>query len=258
MSIYLIIALVATVFGIYIAVLARFSSLRKKQQIKTHTNKHIRTDDDEDDEAATTYNEKIIAFSYGAIPSILQREAFNEMVPLQGTDKSYYGLKRHWKITSKAQARLVLDKLFDMSASRHVDTLIESGSVKKLEKTYESISKLLSIPTQDVALVTSTFAYDLSRAIEVSKWCFWNDYLTESEMFEYIFKISNTARQLGKDWEEYSISYLLGLTLDTPSPEELDECQIVVKNLLTGKSWDYTGMYIPALYTHVHFNSNED
>lgn len=246
MNVYLIISAIAIIFIIYIGIMAKYSSSRRKNQIEQFSNDHTELEID---------NEQLSTLTFGAISAILHRENFWVMSPQQGLDKSFYGLKRQWKITSKEEAQSTLNTLLDLDASNGVDIRIQNDSIKGLTKIQNEISKLLKIPAQAVTAITSTFAYDLSRAVEVAKWSFWNGYLTEEEMWASISRVPEMARQRSADWEEYSISFLLGFTLDIPSPEELDECHIIVKHLLSGTSWDYTGMRIPAIYTDIQFNA---
>ena len=123
------------------------------------------------------------------------------------------GLKQQWETTDRASAIEVLDDLINLKRSKGFDKeLPEMATSEQYKKLIKTISKELKSPI-DENMIKSTYAWDTCRAINVAKWCFWAGYLTEEEAWEYMSKASNTAKETGVDWFEYTCSFLVGRSL---------------------------------------------
>ena len=89
-----------------------------------------------------------------------------------------------------------------------------------MSKIQKQIAKGLGIEVAEVEAVKSAYAWDLCRAASLAKWCYWCKYLTEAEMWEVLNQVSAIAKEQGKNWQEYTISFLLGRTIQGFDLEE--------------------------------------
>ena len=94
-------------------------------------------------------------------------------------------------------------------------------------------AKGLGIEVAEVEAVKSAYAWDLCRAASLAKWCYWCKYLTEAEMWEVLNQVSAIAKEQGKNWHEYTISFLLGRTIQG---FDLEDLIILTSQLFHSKS----------------------
>ena len=100
-------------------------------------------------------------------------------------------------------------------------------------KLQKQIAKGLGIEVAQVEAIKSAYAWDLCRAASLAKWCYWCQYLTETEMWDILQKVSDTAKEQGKGWQEYTISFLLGRTIQG---FDLEDLIILTSQLFHSKS----------------------
>ena len=103
----------------------------------------------------------------------------------------------------------------------------------ELSKIQKQIAKGLEIELAQVEAVKSAYAWDLCRAASLAKWCYWCQYINETEMWDILQKVSDTAKEQGKNWQEYTISFLLGRTIQG---FDLENLIILTSQLFHSKS----------------------
>ncbi|MDO1604577.1 DUF1266 domain-containing protein [Lactobacillus sp. YT155] len=87
--------------------------------------------------------------------------------------------------------------------------LIENtGYARSLEKALQVIEP------SEVKEVYSTYAWDICRLSAFAKWSFWLGYISRKEMDRCFDACRELVQKNGDSWEEYGVSFLLGLTLD--------------------------------------------
>ena len=91
----------------------------------------------------------------------------------------------------------------------------------------------MEIELAQVEAVKSAYAWDLCRAASLAKWCYWCQYITETEMWDILQKVSEIAKEQGKNWQEYTISFLLGRTIQG---FDLENLIILTSQLFHSKS----------------------
>ncbi len=118
-----------------------------------------------------------------------------------------------------------------MERSTEFEPLLQEAS-KELNSIQKEISKGLGLDLETVAQVKSAYAWDICRAVSLAKWCYWVGYLTENETWEVMKKASEVATAKGENWTDYTISFLLGRTIQG---FDLDEIIVESKQILTSK-----------------------
>lgn len=104
-----------------------------------------------------------------------------------------------------------------------------SADVTKIQK---EIAKGLGIELSVVEQTKSAYGWDICRAVSLTKWCYWCGYLTEAETWNVMEKAAEIAAQHGKDWTDYTVSFLLGRTIQG---FDLDDLIIESKQILHSK-----------------------
>ena len=170
--------------------------------------------------------------AFGAILSYHRGEEILSIVPNQGLDKYIYGLRDQWQISNSSDAKQILSELLELQRSLSFQPLFDQSS-PKLAKTQKAIAKKLEIELEQVEAVKTAYAWDVCRAASLSKWCYWCGFISEEEMWGFLQKISEIAKQNSKNWQDYMVSFLLGRTIQGFDLEDID---IEAKQLLKSKN----------------------
>lgn len=202
-NIYFIIGGVAVLFIIYMIVLQNMMKKRKQKQLEDFNRNHS-------GEPLTEQQKRLLTF--GAILFYHRMEKILGFAPEQGIDQYTYGLKNQWEISSPQDARETLDNLLALRRTRDFQPLLNQPSpdVNKIQK---KIAKELGIELSVVEQTTSAYGWDICRAVSLAKWCFWCGYLTEAEVWNYMERAASIAGEQGRDWTDYTVSFLLGRTI---------------------------------------------
>ena len=150
--------------------------------------------------------------TYGAILAYYRGESLTSLMPKEVLDRYQFGLRQQWEITDTASAKETIADLLEQKRSLQFRHLLTETS-PELSKIQKQIAKGLGIEVAEVEAVKSAYAWDLCRAASLAKWCYWCKYLTEAEMWEVLNQVSAIAKEQGKNWQEYTISFLLGSTI---------------------------------------------
>ncbi len=217
-NIYYIIGGIAVVFTIYIIFVGTYASKRKKKQLEKFTSLK-----------PLNRNEKN-TLVFGAILSYHRGEDILEIKPKDSIDLYKNGLRDSWEITSKEEALETINNLIFLERSKEFDAFLEQPS-SDLTKVQKNIAKGLKLELEEIQKVKSTFAWDTCRSVSLTKWCFWCGYLSEQECWELINNAVKVAQSLGSNWENYTISFLLGRTMQG---FDLEDIIIESEQLLSG------------------------
>ena len=162
------------------------------------------------------------AMAYGAVLARARGESTLSIIPKERIETYREGMKKSRNIVDEQSAVAALNALLQLQNSVNFDEFIRTHEANKdLNRIYARISRELDLPEEEVKLVRSTYAWDISRAVNVAKWCFWIGYLTESQFYGCLDRCNEIVGRLGKDWTEYTCSFLLGRSIQGFKPEEV-------------------------------------
>lgn len=210
-TIYYIIGAVAVAFTCYLVFLN--SLMKKQKQLNEFQSRY----------SGKPLNERQKrALAHGAILAYTRGDDILSIAPRKRLDEYVQGLCHQWEITGKEDAVKVLNDLTDLKKSEELNvTLTGIRNDPEFKGLVSKITGELKISAGEVTRVSDTFAWDTCRAINVAKWCFWAGHLTEEEAWGYIFISSETAMQRCSNWQDYTISFLLGRSLQGFDPDEV-------------------------------------
>ncbi len=121
-------------------------------------------------------------------------------------------LRKEYTIIDKESAVKVLGKLLNLEEANTNDIrLLIDNAELNLIKT--AIAKGLRVKKEEIDKVSSTYAWDVCRLVSISKWCFCSGYISKQEMWDPISEGVEIASERGTNWEAYTISFLLGRTI---------------------------------------------
>ena len=198
---------------------------------KVYTKKHLQKQIGHINQNPLT-EEQIRLLTFGAILTYYRGENLLNLIPTEILETYQKGLRRQWEITDTASAKETISNLLAEKRSLQFRHLLTQTS-PELSKIQKQIAKGLEIELAQVEAVKSAYAWDLCRAASLAKWCYWCQYITETEMWDILQKVSEIAKEQGKNWQEYTISFLLGRTIQG---FDLEDLIILTSQLFHSKS----------------------
>ena len=198
---------------------------------KVYTKKHLQKQIGHINQNPLT-EEQIRLLTFGAILTYYRGENLLNLIPTEILETYQKGLRRQWEITDTASAKETISNLLAEKRSLQFRHLLTQTS-PELSKIQKQIAKGLEIELAQVEAVKSAYAWDLCRAASLAKWCYWCQYITETEMWDILQKVSEIAKEQGKNWQEYTISFLLGRTIQG---FDLENLIILTSQLFHSKS----------------------
>ena len=216
---------------IWIIIVAVFLFALKIYVNKVYTKKHLQKQIGHINQNPLT-EEQIRLLTFGAILTYYRGENLLNLIPTEILETYQKGLRRQWEITDTASAKETISDLLAQKRSLQFRHLLTQTS-PELSKIQKQIAKGLEIELAQVEAVKSAYAWDLCRAASLAKWCYWCQYITETEMWDILQKVSDTAKEQGKNWQEYTISFLLGRTIQG---FDLENLIILTSQLFHSKS----------------------
>lgn len=219
---YLIIGGIALLFIAYMVFL--------KTSMKKRNGKHMEEFNKNHSDAPLTEEQKRL-LSFGGILFYYRGEKILGIKPESGLNQYIGGLNQQWDVTNAAEAKERLNELLELQRSSEFEPLLQQAS-NELNSIQKEISKGLGVDINTVAQVKSAYAWDICRAVSLAKWCYWVGYLTENETWGVMKKASEIATSKGQSWADYTISFLLGRTIQG---FDLDEIIVESKQIFTGK-----------------------
>lgn len=222
-NIYFIIGGIAIVFIIYMIVLQTAMKKRKQKQLDNFNNNHSGN-------PLTEQQKRLLTF--GAILFYHRGEKILGITPENRLDQYVFGLKQQWEISNSEEAKATLNDLLQLQRSTGFEPLLQQPS-SDLAKIQKSIAKGLGVDVSVVEQTKSAYAWDICRAVSLVKWCYWCGYLTENETWTIMQQASETAKQHGKNWTDYTVSFLLGRTIQG---FDLDDLIVESKQILHSQS----------------------
>ncbi len=118
-------------------------------------------------------------------------------------------LRRDWGIKGRESALPTLDMLARLEMTAEMDLALQADFSSQA-KAVEKVSKKLGYCPYREPSEFTTYAWDVGRLSVLAKWCFWLGYITEQELDRYYEACIDRVTALGRDWDEYAYSYLLG------------------------------------------------
>ena len=198
---------------------------------KVYTRKHLQKQIGHINQNPLT-EEQIRLLTFGAILTYYRGENLLNLIPTEILETYQKGLRRQWEITDTASAKETISDLLAEKRSLQFRHLLTQTS-PELSKIQKQIAKGLEIELAQVEAVKSAYAWDLCRAASLAKWCYWCQYITETEMWDILQRVSEIAKEQGKNWQEYTISFLLGRTIQG---FDLENLIILTSQLFHSKS----------------------
>ncbi|RZK65976.1 MAG: DUF1266 domain-containing protein [Pedobacter sp.] len=150
------------------------------------------------------------------------------IIPENGIDQYLSGLQNQWEISSSEEAKGTLDNLLALRKSTEFHPFLQQPS-SELTKIQKSIAKELGIDLSIVEQTHDAYGWDICRAVSLAKWCYWCGYLTEVETWDYMQRAAAIAGQHGRDWTDYTVSFLLGRTIQG---FDIDDVSVEAKQVL--------------------------
>jgi hypothetical protein len=220
---YIIIGAVATVFSVYLIILAKKSKGKNLKFKDSFIKKH---------NLGLLSKEKERLLTFGAILSYHRGEEILSIIPQTSLEQHFYGLRNQWEIQTTAEANETIQNLIALNRSQEYDAYLhgEDSTVVKIQK---EIAKKLKIDLEQVQKTKSTFAWDILRAVSLAKWCFWCDYITQEEAWGYMNKSAEVASSMGDSWQDYTVSFLVGRTMQG---FDLDDIYVEAQQLYYSKN----------------------
>ena len=198
---------------------------------KAYTKKHLQKQIGHINQNPLT-EEQIRLLTFGAILTYCRGENLLNLIPTEILETYQKGLRQQWEIIDTASAKQTISDLLAQKRSLQFRHLLTQTS-PELSKIQKQIANGLGIELAQVEAVKSAYAWDLCRAASLAKWCYWCQYITETEMWDILQKVSEIAKEQGKNWQEYTISFLLGRTIQG---FDLENLIILTSQLFHSKS----------------------
>ncbi|SOD11761.1 DUF1266 domain-containing protein [Pedobacter xixiisoli] len=218
-NVYFIIGAVAVVFIIYMMVLRSMTKKRKQQQLDEFKSTHSGN-------PLTEEQKRLLTF--GAILFYYRMEKILGFTPENGLDQYISGLQNQWEISNAEDAKETLNNLLALRRSTEFYLLLQQPS-PELAKIQKNIAKELGIELSVVEQTKNAYGWDICRAVSLAKWCYWCGYLTEAEAWSYMERAAAIANEHGTDWTDYTVSFLLGRTIQG---FDLDDVAVESKQVL--------------------------
>ena len=198
---------------------------------KAYTKKHLQKQIGHINQNPLT-EEQIRLLTFGAILTYYRGENLLNLIPTEILETYQKGLRQQWEIIDTASAKQTISDLLAQKRSLQFRHLLTQTS-PELSKIQKQIANGLGIELAQVEAVKSAYAWDLCRAASLAKWCYWCQYISETEMWDILQKVSEIAKEQGKNWQEYTISFLLGRTIQG---FDLEDLIILTSQLFHSKS----------------------
>nr|WP_314473477.1 DUF1266 domain-containing protein [uncultured Capnocytophaga sp.] len=198
---------------------------------KAYTKKHLQKQIGHINQNPLT-EEQIRLLTFGAILTYYRGENLLNLIPTEILETYQKGLRQQWEIIDTASAKQTISDLLAQKRSLQFRHLLTQTS-PELSKIQKQIANGLGIEIAQVEAVKSAYAWDLCRAASLAKWCYWCQYISETEMWNILQKVSDIAKEQGKNWQEYTISFLLGRTIQG---FDLEDLIILTSQLFHSKS----------------------
>ena len=216
---------------IWIIIVAVFLFALKIYVNKVYTKKHLQKQIGHINQNPLT-EEQIRLLTFGAILTYYRGENLLNLIPTEILETYQKGLRQQWEIIDTASAKQTISDLLAQKRSLQFRHLLTQTS-PELSKIQKQIANGLGIELAQVEAVKSAYAWDLCRAASLAKWCYWCQYISETEMWNILQKVSDIAKEQGKNWQEYTISFLLGRTIQG---FDLEDLIILTSQLFHSKS----------------------
>lgn len=171
--------------------------------------------------ALTREQKRLMVFEL--LPAYLDGDPLLTPVAPQGRlSEIMVNLQVMYRIQGRDSAVQMIEYLLSGQRSARLDDKLIADR-KPLKEIRQTVADILGIDVAKVDRVPSTYAWDLAGAAHLAKHAYWCGFLTEAQLWEYLADTARLADQLGRDWHEYTLSYMLGALIALPeNPERLN------------------------------------
>ena len=223
MTFWWIIGVGAVALTIYFVFLARYMKKRTAKQLAEVASRSS-------SQPLTAAQQRLLVF--GGILAQHRSEPILSLQPNAALDIIQYGLKNQWEITNAQEAHETLGNLVAMVRSSEYDAQL-AHNIQTVQNTQRAVAKALKLSIEQVQATRSTCAWDCCRAVALGRWCFWLGYISETEFWQVATQASEQAVARCNDWSDYTVSFLIGRTLQG---FDLDDIYHDARHLLNGKN----------------------
>lgn len=190
--------------------------------------------------------------AFGAILSYYNNEPILDIKSKEKKENHKKQLNLYWEVYDHNSALKRLERLLNLENSLEIDFLLKQSD-SKINKIKETIADKLGIQISEVEVVKSTYAWDICRFIVLAKWCYWSGYISSYEMWNFTIEGTEKASSIGENWNEYTISFLLGRTIQGFEMEPIvNECKELFHSKRSIKSW-FLGVKDINIYKKYNF-----
>lgn len=179
--------------------------------------------------------EKQQLLAYGGILGSRNGDVFDTLQTTNPLSKKT--LEEYWDINDKKSAIETLDWLVTEGHRIDCDAVLkvlkdgnieEYPQLKDVQKLYEQCNNMmisdLGIDKKTLDKVDNIGAWDYDRLVNVARWCYDAQYITEEETWKYINEAKQLSQKSFDSWEEYYISHVYGRSIAYDGdPKELLE-----------------------------------
>ena len=212
----IIVAIVAVLIIAFI-VLVIVSRIFAKKNLKAFLASHPQT-------PLTEEKKRLLVF--GAILSCYRSEDILSIITDNNMNVYKTGLQEQWSINGREDALETLNALLNLEQSTELDEVLAQIDSSEALIVQTLIADGLKTDLAQVQTTTSTYAWDVCRLVSLAKWCYWLQYISEAEMWKYLNEGAVKASSLGKDWNDYTVSFLMGRAIYGFGTEDIiDDCK---------------------------------
>lgn len=212
----IIVAIVAVLIIAFI-VLVIVSRIFAKKNLKAFLASHPQT-------PLTEEKKRLLVF--GAILSCYRSEDILSIITDNNMNVYKTGLQEQWSINGREDATETLNALLNLEQSTELDEVLAQIDSSEALIVQTLIADGLKTDLAQVQTTTSTYAWDVCRLVSLAKWCYWLQYISEAEMWKYLNEGAVKASSLGKDWNDYTVSFLMGRAIYGFGTEDIiDDCK---------------------------------
>jgi len=231
----IVIAIVA-ILVIAIIALIVYAQLKAKSNLKAFLASHPQT---------PLTEEKKRLLTFGAILSLYRNEDILSIITDNALDNYAAGLQEQWGISNRKEALETLEALLRFEKTTELDEILQQHrGTEGLSSLQSTIAKELDTNLEQVQTTTSTYAWDVCRLVSLAKWCYWLEYINEEEMWKFCKDGAEKAAAVGKDWKDYTVSFLLGRAIHGFGTEGIiDDCKALYQSDASYEDGDVYSRY---------------
>lgn len=167
--------------------------------------------------------------TFGAIYALMHENG-RTVIPIEPTIKledEIEGNQEQWGVYNSDDAREVLADLLARKRTKTFDKNFDKEP--DLIRHQKKIAEKLEIDISEVKKTTSTYAWDVCRAVNMARDFYFTNLIPADEMWEVMRNAVAEAERCGTSWTDYSVSFLLGRALHGFGMNDIWSCEELLK-----------------------------